>query len=176
MSLIHSTYDVVSISNHGNSCAPFSSEAPIKTPPKIKNKVQQSERRRPEELKSSDGEVRISWKVPFASQAMRRRQADLWYPSSFGRSRSVETSRNSSLSSQHSWLAVELQAQHGRSSLRYRTLLASIPNALPFFALLRLQMYGNENKGASCCRMAESKMLRLNGAGAVVENGPLPFA
>lgn len=54
-------------------------------------------------------------------QAMSLQQADLWYPSSSDRSRSVETSRSSSPSSQHSSLAVEPAAQHGLSSLRYLT-------------------------------------------------------
>lgn len=58
-------------------------------------------------------------KVLFVPQAMRLQQADLWYRSSFDRSRSVETSQSSSLSSQHSLLAVEPAAQHGLSSLRY---------------------------------------------------------
>ncbi len=60
--------------------------------------------------------------VLFVPQAMRLQQANLWYLSSFDRCRSVETSRSSSLSSQHSSLAAELAAQRGLSSLRCRTI------------------------------------------------------
>lgn len=73
---------------------------------------------------------------------MRRRPVDLWYQSSFGRSRSVETSRNSSLSSQHSWLAVEPGAQRGRSSLRY----------LPLFDYIIRDF---KNKSALCHTMKQ---------------------
>lgn len=83
--------------------------------------------------------------VLFISQAMRLQHANLWYPSSSGRSRPAETSRSSSLSSQHcSLAAVEPAAQLGPSSPRYRTLSAAFgkrQNGFSFFsfffALLR---------------------------------------
>lgn len=52
-------------------------------------------------------------KVLFVPQAMRLQQADLWYRSSFDRSRSVETSQSSSLSSQHSLLESSPQPSPG---------------------------------------------------------------
>lgn len=57
--------------------------------------------------------------VAFVPQAMRPQQADLWYRSSSDHSKSAETSPSSSLSSQHSSLAVEPAVQRGLYSLRY---------------------------------------------------------
>lgn len=72
-----------------------------------------------------DSSAFVMWRsddqVLFISQAMRLQQANLWYPSSSGRSRPAETSRSSSLSSQHCSLAVELAVQRGLSCPRYLT-------------------------------------------------------
>lgn len=72
--------------------------------------------------------------VLFVPQAMRLQQANLWYLSSFDRSRSVETSQSSSPSSQHSSLAAEAAAQPGRSSPRYLTASVHVPNGFCFSA------------------------------------------
>ena len=88
--------------------------------------------------------------VLFVPQAMRLRQADLWYRSSFDHSRSVATSPNSSLSSQHSSLAVEPAAQHGPSSLRCLKMSVYNPYGSCFIAtffklhLERLCKHGGE--------------------------------
>ena len=70
----------------------------------------------------------------FVPQAMMLHQADLWYRSSFDRSRLVETSPSSSLSSQHSSLAVEPAARHRPSSLRYPLMSVCLPYGYYFIA------------------------------------------
>lgn len=107
---------------------------------------------------------------------MRRRQVDLWYQSSFGRSRSVETSRNSSLSSQHSWLAVELGAQHGPSSLRYLTVSAYIPDGFGFICTSPFTNVWTQKQMSLVLHNDRVQMFWLNGAGAVLERRPHPFA
>lgn len=86
-----------------------------------------------------DSSAFVMWgsddQVLFISQAMRLQQANLWYPSSSGRSRPAETSRSSFLSSQHCSLAVELAVQRGHSCPRYLA-LSALQTAKWLFALL----------------------------------------
>lgn len=106
---------------------------------------------------------------------MRRRRVDLWYQSSFGRSRSVETSRNSSLSSQRSWLAAELGAQHGRSSLRYLTAFCLRPTWIWLYLRFSFYQFMDTNTNELSAAQRASPNIQA-GAGAVVETKPGLFA